>query len=532
MGATTAEAEPPLAVVAGPGEAETDVASGAAAYVGPGLQSSQRHRRGGSHRHHEQAAGLVEVGGDQLRRPRSGRRRGGEERGCRQGERAGDLAGGDDGGSVEQGTEGFDVKADRSPRSAPAETVFCADMSPRITQRRRRAALVLALAALALGAAPASAAQTGGAGQVEGPVQETPIGNTPFDRQGMWIWYVSRSERGDPATIIARARRAGIGTVYVKGADGADVWRQFSRPLVRRLHRAGIDVCAWQFVYGRRPLAEARAAARAVRRGADCFVIDAEADYEGRYAAADRYVRALRARIGDGFPVSLAGFPYVDYHPSFPYSVFLGPEGADFNQPQMYWKTIGTSVRAVFEHTYLHNRIYGAPIYPLGQTYEAPGNRSLRLFRRYAASHGGFAVSWWSWQETRGREWGALAARVGERPLTRYRVEVEHPLLKRGSRGDMVVWAQQHLVAAGERLPITGFFRKRTRAAVLRFQRAHDLPATGTIGTETWEALISYEPVRARWAARPARHGARARPASRPLSASLPAKAYEIDPGP
>jgi hypothetical protein len=403
-----------------------------------------------------------------------------------------------------------------------------------------RSTVTIALVLLAALTAGTATAATGGAGQVEGPEgpveQAPPVGDTPFDRHGMWIWYVSRSEGGSIPAMIARAKRAGIGTVYVKSADGGDVWSQFSRTLVRRLQRAGIDVCAWQFVYGRAPVAEAKAAAVSVKRGADCFVIDAEADYEGRYAAADRYVRALRARIGDGFPVSLAAFPYVDYHPSFPYSVFLGPGGAEFNQPQMYWKTIGTSVRAVFEHTYLHNRIYKAPIYPLGQTYEAPGNSSLRLFRRFAASYGGLAPSWWDWQETTGREWAALAADAGERPLVRYRVEVEHPLLKRGSRGDMVVWAQQHLGAAGEEVPVTGIFGKLTRAAVRRFQRDHELPVVGMIGTETWEALMEYEPVRARWAGtRAKRRGAlssRARPPARPLSASLPAKAYEIDPRP
>jgi peptidoglycan hydrolase-like protein with peptidoglycan-binding domain len=398
---------------------------------------------------------------------------------------------------------------------------------------------IIALVLLAALTAGSAVAATGGAGQFESdpPVGEgPPVGEMPFDRQGMWIWYVSRSEGGSVGQIIARAKRHGIGTVYVKSGDGGDYWSQFNRTLVRRLHAAGIEACAWQFVYGRAPLAEAKVAAAAVRRGADCFAIDAEADYEGRYAAADRYVRALRARIGEGFPVSLAAFPYVDYHPAFPYSVFLGPGGAEYNQPQMYWKTIGTSVRAVFEHTYLYNRIYEAPIYPLGQTYEAPGNGSLRLFRRYSASYGGLAPSWWSWQETAGGEWGALGADVGERPLARYRIEEEHPLLKRGSRGDMVVWAQQHLVAAGESVPMTGIFGKLTQAAVRRFQRDNDLPVVGMVGTETWDALLSYEPVRARWAGTKAsRRGARssrARPATRPLSASLPAKAYEIDPGP
>jgi peptidoglycan hydrolase-like protein with peptidoglycan-binding domain len=393
-------------------------------------------------------------------------------------------------------------------------------------------AVLIVIATLGQFPAPAAAVPGGTGGVAEGPAP----GSTPFDRQGMWVWYVDRSHGGSAPAIVSQARRTGIGTVYVKAGDGDDVWRQFNRDLVRTLHRGGLDVCAWQFVYGDRPVAEARVAAAAAAKGADCFVIDAEGDYEGKYAAADLYVRTLRARVGAAFPVSLAAFPYVDHHPSFPYSVFLGPGGAAFNQPQMYWKTIGASVRQVYEHTYLHNRIYGRPIYPLGQTYERPGRRSLRLFRRFAASYGGLAPSWWSWQETSGREWGALAAARARRPLIGYRHEIEHPLLKRGSKGDMVVWAQQRLVGAGLDLPVTGFFGKLTHRAVRSFQSAQGLPADGKIGTTTWGSLLNFTPHRVRWSAGRPRLGASAssgvRVARRPLSASLPSRSYEIDPGP
>jgi len=401
-------------------------------------------------------------------------------------------------------------------------------------RRRSDFALLATVAALvACAFAPAAApAETGGAGQVESGGN---VSNTAFDRQGQWVWYVSRSEGGSVAAIIARARRNDVGTVYVKSGDGSNYWGQFSRGLVQALHRAGLSVCAWHFVYGDNPVAEARISAAAVQRGADCFVIDAEADYEGKYAAADRYVRALRARIGDTFPVSLAGFPYVDYHPSFPYSVFFGPGGATYNQPQMYWKTIGTSVRAVYEHTYLYNRVYGHPIYPIGQTYEAPGSGAIKLFRRFAVSYGGLPPSWWSWQETNGQEWGALGADSALRPVAGYRQEVVHPLLKRKSKGDLVVWAQQHLVGAGADLPVTGFFGPKTARAVREFKEAHGLPANGVVDTDTWNALLAYTPYRPSWAARRARPGvpaSRALPAHRPLSASLPAKAYEIPPAP
>jgi hypothetical protein len=397
-------------------------------------------------------------------------------------------------------------------------------------QRRRGALALLAavamLAAAVLSSAGAGAA-TGGAGEVEGGGN---LSNTAFDRQGQWIWYVSRSEGGSLRSIIARAKRNDVGTVYVKSGDGTNYWGQFNRGLVQALHRAGLSVCAWHFVYGDNPVAEARISAAAVQRGADCFAIDAEADYEGKYAAADLYVRALRARIGDAFPLSLAAFPYVDYHPSFPYSVFLGPGGATYNQPQMYWKTIGTSVREVYEHTYLYNRVYGHPIYPLGQTYEAPGKAGIKLFRRFAASYGGLPPSWWSWQETAGEEWGALGADSALQPVAGYRQEVVHPLLRRKSRGDLVVWAQQHLAAAGADLPVTGFFGPKTQRAVRLFKEERGLPANGVIDTETWEKLLELTPYRPSWARLRARPGSRAKPATRPQSASLPAKAYEIPP--
>jgi Putative peptidoglycan binding domain len=397
-------------------------------------------------------------------------------------------------------------------------------------RRRCGAPALLAVAAALLAVAWTATsvpAETGGAGQVEPGGN---ISNSAFDRQGMWVWYVSRSEGGSVDAIVARAKRNDVGTVYVKSGDGDDYWSQFNRSLVGALHRAGLSVCAWHFVYGDDPLAEARISAAAVKRGADCFAIDAEADYEGKYAAADLYIRALRARIGDTFPLSLAAFPYVDYHPSFPYSVFMGPGGATYNQPQMYWKTIGTSVRAVYEHTYLYNRIYGHPIYPIGQTYEGPGTAGIKLFRRFAQSYGGQPPSWWSWQETSGQEWGALGADDALRPVTGYRLEVVHPLLKRESKGDMVVWAQQHLIAAGADLPVTGLFGRQTARAVRVFKEEHGLPADGVIDTDTWNALLTLTPYRPRWTAAgaSASGSGRVRPATRPLSARLPAKAYEI----
>ena len=72
------------------------------------------------------------------------------------------------------------------------------------------------------------------------------------------------------------------------------------------------------------------------------------------------------------FPTALTSFPYVDYHPAFPYSVFLGPGGARYNLPQLYWHTIGVTVGGATSTPSASTGVYERGIYPLGQTYENP----------------------------------------------------------------------------------------------------------------------------------------------------------------
>src|SRR5262249_12531877 len=184
--------------------------------------------------------------------------------------------------------------------------------------------------------------------------------------RGMWIWYVSRSSGGTLSGIIATARQYGVSTVMIKSSDDPTMWSQFNPTLVSTLHSAGLRGGAWQYVYGHHPLLGAQGGAQAAHHGAACGVSDAARGDEGRYVAAQSYMTRLRQLVGASYPVALAGFPYIDYHPGFPYSVFLGPGGAQYNSPQMYWMDIGTSVNAVYEHTYAYNNVYRREIDPLG----------------------------------------------------------------------------------------------------------------------------------------------------------------------
>lgn len=351
--------------------------------------------------------------------------------------------------------------------------------------------------------------------------------SNPFAARGMWIWYVSASDHGRLSAIIARAHRYGITTLMIKSGDSSHVWSQFSSHLVSTLHANGLKVCGWQYVYGNAPATEAHVGAVAAQRGADCLVIDAEGEYEGKYVQAQTYISTLRRLVGPSFAVGLAGFPYVDYHPAFPYSVFLGPGGAQYNLPQMYWVDIGTTVDRVYAHTYVFNRIYQRPLYPLGQVYNSPRNSDIVRFRQLSLAYGAGGVSWWDWQEA-GNKWHSVGVPIGLASVT---PATNYARLGHGAQGDVVVWAQEHLVTAGQRIPVDGAFGNRTLAAVKRFQSANGHSATGLIDTATWQMLLRYAPAHVHWT----RHSPRIASAAGagnvftvPKNASLPAVRNEL----
>lgn len=357
------------------------------------------------------------------------------------------------------------------------------------------------------------------------PVVRAPsVGKSVYDGNGMWIWYLSRSEGGSPTAIAQRAAAAGVRTLFVKSADGVNVWSQFSRSAVAALKATGLNVCAWQFVYGNDPAGEARAAAAAATAGADCFVIDAETAYEGKYAQAQKYVRALRAAVGDDYPIGLTTFPYAHLHGAFPYSVFMGEGGATFNLPQVYWKEIGDAPDKSLQITYQDNTLYGKPIFPIGQAYDKTPAADQRRFRQLSEAYGARGLSWWVWDYATTSDWGAIGADL---PAVTTPPDPGWPTLRSGSKGDFVVWAQQHLAGAGQSLTVDGDYGAGTARVVRAYQAAKGLTPTGTIDAATWPTLLRETPTAPNWVAqatRAARSAAAAKGARAASSPQLPAR--------
>ena len=99
-------------------------------------------------------------------------------------------------------------------------------------------------------------------------------------------------------------------------------------------------------------------------------------------------------------------------------------------------------------------------------------------------------MSWWDWQEARASSGPPCRGRPARCPATsptrRWPTSTPTP------PGDLVVWAQEHLVSAGYPIQVSGDYGYHTLLDVEAFQTAHGLSADGIIGPETWAALLRY----------------------------------------
>ena len=67
------------------------------------------------------------------------------------------------------------------------------------------------------------------------------------------------------------------------------------------------------------------------------------------------------------------------------------------------------------------------------------------------------------------------------------------------SKGDQVLWMQEHLASAIPTQETTGTFGAQTLANVEAFQTAHGIAASGVVEAATWAALLALPPVAVDW---------------------------------
>jgi hypothetical protein len=244
---------------------------------------------------------------------------------------------------------------------------------------------------------------------------------------GIWIYEWRRSNHGDPHSIVHRARKTGLSTLYLRTGSSWDglTGATHLRRLLGTTRGTGVRVVAWDFPRLRRPDRDAHRLARAARirsaggRHVAAVAPDIETPSEGTFNAAWRvraYLRALRRYLPADVSI-LTAVPWPSRYRIGDYPYAAVAAHSDVLVPMAYWynnRPADVTARSI---GYL--RRFHRPVQPVGQGYDGrldvPGlrhnnlRRQVPMFFLTAHRHGARAVSLWSWQAAPPAAWRALA---------------------------------------------------------------------------------------------------------------------------
>jgi hypothetical protein len=230
--------------------------------------------------------------------------------------------------------------------------------------------------------------------------------------KGFYIWKVPNCEGGDPEKIALTAHQVGLTHVLVKIANGiydynydVALKKDLVAPLSNALAKYNIKTWGWHYVYGDLPKKEAEAAIRQIRKiPLEGYVIDAEAEYKGKYTACRIFMSELRNAF-PSFSMALSSYRYPKYHNDLPWADFLSK--CDLNMPQVYWEQLrnpGDQLEKCLNEFKTFVSPF-RPLVPTGSAYGAnnwyPKPAEITEFMNKAVSLGLSGVNFWSWDYCR-----------------------------------------------------------------------------------------------------------------------------------
>jgi hypothetical protein len=242
--------------------------------------------------------------------------------------------------------------------------------------------------------------------------------------KGMWIYEPAKTENGNAAAIVARAKATGLTHLWVRMGSSWDGFNvaPFLDRLLPAAHGAGIKVIGWDFPRLDPVDTDVNRATAMIRYTTptgdrvDAFSPDIESPAEGTHLtpeAARRYGLALRAAAGANYPLIVTVPRPAKERPQYPYADIVA--GYDAIAPMIYWldRQPDTDVAGALAALSKFDK----PVYPVGQAYDGspeggrkgvPPPEELFRFMRSAESHGAAGVSFWSWQAANQPAWNAI----------------------------------------------------------------------------------------------------------------------------
>ena len=157
----------------------------------------------------------------------------------------------------------------------------------------------------------------------------------------IWLWDIRACEGGDLQAIAAKAASRDVG-VMVKVHDGEVDAPNGPRglQLITALRDADVRVRSWGYCYPQADLpTQANFARQSLAAGAECYIADAEIEWERKPAQATAFAPLLPP--GSGY----SPLPIIDLHRAYPYAEF---NALGVALPQAYAGTGGRDATGAF----------------------------------------------------------------------------------------------------------------------------------------------------------------------------------------
>lgn len=250
--------------------------------------------------------------------------------------------------------------------------------------------------------------------------------------KGMWIYVPDKTEGGNVAAIVAKAKDTGLSHLWVRMGSAWDGFNvaPFMDRLLPAAHAAGIKIIGWDFPK-LDPMGPDLDRARTMINyrapsgdKIDAFSPDIESPAEGTRLTpenAARYGAALREIAGPDYTLIVTVPRPAKERPTHPYNEIVA--GYDAIAPMVYWLDRQPDTDVAGALKFLSK--YKVPVYPVGQAYDGspeggrkgvPPPEELFRFMRFAEANGAAGVSFWSWQSANQAAWNAVRDAVEFRP--------------------------------------------------------------------------------------------------------------------
>jgi hypothetical protein len=262
---------------------------------------------------------------------------------------------------------------------------------------------------------------------VRRPVRPRPVRPWVPTGTGMWLYQWNHSNGGSAHSIVARATRTGLSTLFVRTGSSHDGFTGAAvlRALLPATAHTNLHVVAWDFPELNHPVHDAMRLAHAAwydrARGLHVAAVapDIETPAEGTHTTVvgvRTYLKTLRRLLPKDVGI-LTAVPWPSHERQGHYPFWTTAHYSDAILPMAYW--YNNPPQLVTSRSIAFLRQFHKPIEPVGQGYDGrldvpwvPHN-NLRVqvpaFLRTARAWNVPAVSLWSWQSAPPVAWSALA---------------------------------------------------------------------------------------------------------------------------